>query len=84
MTRISRIAAAYGTYATTLAQANCLSDPNVISVGQVLHVPGDAPPPEQTYDCSWTLLTPHGWHAGDLRRRHAGVRLARTARRRAT
>jgi LysM repeat protein len=57
---IARIAAAYGTYATTLAQGNCLSDPNVITVGQVLHVPGDAPPPSegQTYDCSWTLLTP--------------------------
>jgi LysM repeat protein len=55
---ISRIASTYGTYASTLAEANCLTDPNVITVGQVLHVPGDAPPPEQTYDCNWTLLTP--------------------------
>jgi LysM repeat protein len=55
---VARIAERYGTYVSTLAEANCLADPNVISIGQVLRVPGDAPPPEQTYDCSWTLLIP--------------------------
>ncbi|MFN8447467.1 MAG: LysM peptidoglycan-binding domain-containing protein [Anaerolineae bacterium] len=55
---LARIAERYGTYVSTLAEANCLADPNVISIGQVLRVPGDAPPPEETYDCSWTLLIP--------------------------
>ncbi len=55
---LSRIAAMYNTYANTLAEGNCLTDPNVISVGQVLHVPGEVQPTEQSYDCNWTLLTP--------------------------
>jgi len=55
---IARIAQTYGTYATTLAQGNCLADANVITVGQVLHVPGTVQPAAQTYDCTWTLLTP--------------------------
>jgi LysM repeat protein len=55
---LARIAERYGTYVNALAEANCLSDPNVLSVGQVLRVPGDTPPPEQIYDCSWTLLIP--------------------------
>lgn len=55
---LARIAERYGTYVSDLAAGNCISDPNVISVGQVLHVPGDAPPPDQTYDCTWTLLAP--------------------------
>ncbi|MEP7291009.1 MAG: LysM peptidoglycan-binding domain-containing protein, partial [Chloroflexota bacterium] len=55
---LARIAERYGTYTNALAEGNCLDNPNLISVGQVLHVPGDAPPPEQTYDCAWTLLIP--------------------------
>lgn len=55
---VARIAERYGTYVSTLAEANCLADPNVISVGQVLRVPGDAPPLEELYDCSWELLIP--------------------------
>ncbi len=55
---LARIAERYGTYANTLAQANCIADPNVISVGQVLRVPGDVQPADQVYDCNWTLLTP--------------------------
>lgn len=55
---VARIAERYGTYVSTLAEANCLADPNVISIGQVLRVPGDAPPPEEIYDCSWSLLIP--------------------------
>lgn len=55
---LARIAEKYGTYVSELAAANCISDPNVISLGQVLRVPGDAPPPEQVYDCNWTLLIP--------------------------
>ena len=55
---LAKIAEKYGTYVSTLAEANCITDPNVISVGQVLRVPGDAPPPEQVYDCNWTLMIP--------------------------
>ncbi|MCC6801555.1 MAG: LysM peptidoglycan-binding domain-containing protein [Anaerolineae bacterium] len=55
---LAHIAERYGTYVSTLAEANCLDDPNVISIGQVLRVPGDAPPSGETYDCSWTLLIP--------------------------
>lgn len=55
---LARIAQKYGTYVSDLAAGNCITDPNVLQVGQVLHVPGDAPPPDQTYDCSWTLLAP--------------------------
>ena len=55
---LARIAQRYGTYVSDLAAGNCISDPNVLSVGQVLHVPGDAPPPDQTYDCTFTLLAP--------------------------
>ena len=55
---LATIAQRYNTYATTLAQANCLADPNMITVGEVLHVPGTVQPTEQAYDCDWTLLTP--------------------------
>jgi LysM repeat protein len=55
---LSRIAAMYGTYANEMAQANCLSDPNLISVGQQIRVPGDAPP-ATAYQCPpWEILTP--------------------------
>ncbi len=55
---LARIAQRYNTYVSDLAVGNCLSDPNKLSVGQVLHVPGTVQPTEQVYDCSWTLLTP--------------------------
>lgn len=55
---LERIANLYNTSVRALVEGNCLDDANVIVVGQVLRVPGDAPPPEQVYDCTWTLLTP--------------------------
>jgi LysM repeat protein len=55
---LAKIAERYNTYVETLAEGNCLSDPNVIRVGQHLRVPGDAPPAVPQYDCSWELLTP--------------------------
>lgn len=56
---IANIAAKYGTYADTLAQGNCLKDKNLISIGQVLRVPGEAPPYQPSIDCiAFELLTP--------------------------
>jgi len=56
---LARIAEQYGTYVSTLAEGNCLSDANVIQVGQVLRVPGDAPPVQGEYECApFQLFTP--------------------------
>jgi hypothetical protein len=58
---LSRIATMYGTYANDLAQANCLRDPNLLSIGQEIRVPGDAPPAAAAtpYECPiWEILTP--------------------------
>ncbi len=55
---LAKIAERYDTYVEVLAAGNCLSDPNVIRVGQKLRVPGDAPPSVPQYDCSWEILTP--------------------------
>ena len=55
---LARIADRFGTYISDLAAANCLNDPNVIYVGQKLHVPGDAMPQEPQYVCGFELLTP--------------------------
>ena len=55
---LEKIANRYNTSISELAQGNCLTDVNVIAVGQVLRVPGDVPPPDQVYDCTWELLTP--------------------------
>lgn len=56
---LARIAERYGTYASDLAAGNCLSDANVIRVGQVLKVPGDAQPYEPEVECvPFELLTP--------------------------
>lgn len=56
---LARIAQQYGTYATTLAEGNCLSDANVIRVGQVLRVPGDSAPVSGPFECvPFELLTP--------------------------
>jgi hypothetical protein len=42
-----------------LAEANCITDPNVIQAGQVLRVPGEAHPVEPEYVCTaWEALTP--------------------------
>ena len=55
---LAKIADLYNTTVNALAEANCLSDPNVIRLGQRLRVPGDAPPQVAQYDCSWEILTP--------------------------
>ncbi|MBZ0294197.1 MAG: LysM peptidoglycan-binding domain-containing protein, partial [Anaerolineae bacterium] len=55
---LEKIANLYNTNVSELAAGNCITDVNLIAVGQVLRVPGDVPPPEQVYDCSWELLTP--------------------------
>lgn len=63
---LARIAQAYGTYAADLALGNCLSDANVIRVGQVLRVPGAAHPVTPEWSCaSWEVLTPID-HAFDI------------------
>lgn len=59
---MARIAQAYGTYADDLAAGNCLSDANMIYVGQTLRVPGSAHPVTPEYTCqTWEVLTPMDW-----------------------
>ncbi len=55
---LDRIAARYGTDRWTLAEANCIRDPNLIVVGQQLRVPGDAQPQEAIECVPWQLFTP--------------------------
>lgn len=55
---LEKIANLYNTNVNELAAGNCITDVNLIAVGQVLRVPGDAPLPQQVYDCAWELLTP--------------------------
>ena len=62
---LARIADAYGTYVSDLAAGNCLTDVNVISVGQTLHVPGDSQPVTPEWVCqTWEVLTPMDWAVG--------------------
>ena len=55
---LSRIADKYGIWVDDLAEANCITDKNVIVVGQVLRVPGDSQPVEQITCDPWEALTP--------------------------
>lgn len=55
---LSSIATIYGTWVDELAEANCITDKNLIVVGQVLRVPGDTQPYVSQYDCAWEVLTP--------------------------
>jgi LysM repeat protein len=56
---LATIAERYGTYASDLAAGNCLSDPNMIVIGQRLRVPGEAHPAVPEVPCvPWELLTP--------------------------
>jgi len=55
---LEKIANRYNTYVSELVEANCLTDANVITIGQILRVPGDVQPAAQIYDCSWEVLTP--------------------------
>jgi PKD repeat protein len=53
-----KIAQQYNTDAGTLATANCISDPNLIVVGQELRVPGDIQPVATANCGTWEALTP--------------------------
>ena len=55
---LANIAARYNLYTDDLAAGNCITDPNLISVGQRINVPGSAHPVEAQYDCNWDVLTP--------------------------
>jgi LysM repeat protein len=55
---LARIAERYGTSVQALAEANCLTDVDMIVIGQRLNVPGTAHPAQPIYDCTWELLTP--------------------------
>jgi len=56
---LSAIAARYGTWVDELAAANCITDKDLIVVGQVLRVPGDAHPEQPEVECvPWEVLTP--------------------------
>jgi LysM repeat protein len=55
---LAKIADLYSTSVDALLEGNCLTDPNLIVIDQVLRVPGDAPP-VQVYECdAWEVLTP--------------------------
>lgn len=59
---LEAIANKYGTNPWALAEANCIVDMNVISIGQRLRVPGDAHPSVPQYVCDpWEVLTPMDW-----------------------
>lgn len=56
---LSAIADKYGIWVDELAEGNCITDKNLIVVGQVLRMPGDTPPVEPAYECvPWEALTP--------------------------
>ncbi len=56
---LATIAEKYDTYADVLAEGNCLADKNLITIGQVLRVPGDVAPYEPIIDCiAFEGLTP--------------------------
>lgn len=56
---LASIAERYGTYANDLAAGNCITDPNVIVIGQRIRVPGEAHPAVPEVECvPWELLTP--------------------------
>lgn len=56
---LAKIAERYNTSIQVLAEANCISDPDVIRIGQQLRVPGEAHPLQPQYECiPWEILTP--------------------------
>jgi LysM repeat protein len=56
---LSSIADQYGVWVDDLADGNCIQDKNMIVVGQVLHVPGEAYPVVPEVECvPWEVLTP--------------------------
>lgn len=56
---LANIATRYNTTVQRLATANCLTDSNLIRVGQQLRVPGDTQPQDPEYTCGpYELLSP--------------------------
>lgn len=56
---LEKIANRYNTSINELVQGNCMTDPDVIVVGQQLRVPGAAQPVDPAYEClPWEILTP--------------------------
>ncbi len=56
---LSSIAAKYGTWVEDLVEANCITDKNLIVVGQMLKVPGDVQPNADQVECTaWEVMTP--------------------------
>lgn len=56
---LSSIADQYDTWVDELAEGNCITDKNLIVVGQVLHVPGETQPVQNAVECvAWEVMTP--------------------------
>jgi LysM repeat protein len=56
---LSAIADKYGVWVDELAEGNCITDKNLIVVGQVLRVPGESQPYEPAVECvPWEVMTP--------------------------
>ncbi len=56
---LSAIASRYGTWVDDLAAGNCITDKNLIVIGQVLHVPGEVQPYQAEVECvPWEPMTP--------------------------
>lgn len=56
---LANIAAQYNTTVETLAEGNCIEDPTLIRIDQILRVPGDVQPITPGFVCEpWELLTP--------------------------
>lgn len=56
---LASIAQAYNTYVSDLVAGNCLTNPDVIQIGQKLRVPGAAHPYKPLYECvAWEVFTP--------------------------
>jgi len=56
---LTSIADKYGTWVDELAQGNCITDQNMIVVGQVLKVPGETQPQQNEVECLvWEPMTP--------------------------
>lgn len=56
---LTAIADRYGVWVDELAEGNCITDKNLIVVGQVLQVPGDTQPSQPEVECvPWEVLTP--------------------------
>jgi LysM repeat protein len=56
---LSSIASKYGTWVEDMVEANCITNKNLIVVGQVLKVPGDVQPNTDAVECTaWEVMTP--------------------------